>query len=211
MAVPAELAHPSRASGVVPTLPTGQYLVHFQLCSVADERHVPPPAAAAQKPNRELRTNSVSQPWAQPSASTGGRGRPSAPAGSRAGPARCRASAFPAPGACTSAEHPFLKPAPGGPLDISSAPCRPRPTLYEALTREANQILATHLHLQAASTSDLLGRGHSVGGVTLWAESLANLSPTLWKGVEYLGVFYRSVRRLLLASGQESAGLAWPK
>uniref|UniRef100_M3XY87 Uncharacterized protein n=1 Tax=Mustela putorius furo TaxID=9669 RepID=M3XY87_MUSPF len=86
---------------------TSQYLVRLLVGSVAYERHVPPQAAATQKPNRELRTGSVSRLPAQPSASEGGRGRPRAPAGARAGPARSQASAFSAPGAGGSAEHPF--------------------------------------------------------------------------------------------------------
>lgn len=88
LAVRARLAHPSLTPEAVPSLPTRQYLVRFQLCSVAYERHVPPSPAAAQKPSRELTADSVSPLRAQPSASEGGPGRPRLPAGSWAGPER---------------------------------------------------------------------------------------------------------------------------
>lgn len=74
LAVPAGLAHPSLAPEAAPSLPTGQYLVRFQLCSVAYERHVPPPPAAAQNPSRELTAHSVSPLRAQPRASEWGLG-----------------------------------------------------------------------------------------------------------------------------------------
>lgn len=59
-------------------------------------------------------------------------GGPRLPAGSRAGPDRCQASTFPAPGARRPAEHPFLR-------ATSSAPHRPRPALQRVPTGAASQ------------------------------------------------------------------------
>lgn len=56
LADPARLAHPSRAPETVPSLPTRQYLLRFQLCSDAYERHVPQlPPAATKNPSTALR------------------------------------------------------------------------------------------------------------------------------------------------------------
>lgn len=123
---------PLPGSRAVPSPATGQYLVGFQLCSVAYERHVPPPPAAAQKPRRECKVNPVSSLRAQPSASEGGprRSPPSrrVPGGARALPSEH----FPRPwrpqtgGAPISPRHKLR-------------PHRPRPALQRVPTGAASQ------------------------------------------------------------------------
>lgn len=166
---PAGFAHPSRGPGAVHALPTGQYLVRFQLCSVAYERHVPPQAATAQKPNRELRANSVSRLRSQPSVSKGGKGRPRSPAGSRAGPA-----SLPCPGRRQTDRASISQAGARPPAPPQTPP--PAGLAPPPLSRVTNHIPSTRLRLQPASAANPRGRGHSAGGVTSWAGSLADFA-----------------------------------
>lgn len=175
LAVRARLAHPSRAPEAVPSPVTGQYLVGFQLCSVAYERHVPPPPAAAQKPSRERKVNPVSSLGAQPSASEGGpkRAPPSrrVPGGARALPSEH----FPRPwrpqtrGASISPRHKLR------PLQAS-----PRPPTGSDWSSQPTVLPSRH------PPGTPHGRGHPGAELPRGRSHLAYQDfvglPTLWEG-----------------------------
>lgn len=82
--------------------------------------------------------------------------------------------AFPALGAGRLTEHPFPKRGPGRlPLHkLRPLQASPRPHS----SRVTNHIPSTRLRLQPASAANPRGRGHSAGGVTSWAGSLADFA-----------------------------------
>lgn len=172
LAVSAQLAHPSRAPEQCLHPPPAS------TSSASSSAPLPTSAMFLLRPlppkNQEGSVKSTPFPRSglSPAPVREDPGGPRLPAGSRAGPERCRASTFPAPGARRPAEHPFLRATSSAPTGL--APPSNGFRLEQPANRSPQPASAWDPHVGGV----IPGQSCLVGGVTSQTKTLPVCRPS---------------------------------